>query len=250
MTVALVSGRGVADLQAVSGLSGPFRWVGSHGEEFDGPLPRRAGRAAGRAGRPPPPGGRRGPGRPARDQAGERRPCTSARSPTAPRPPTARAAATLADSSLTLKPGKDVLETALTDADKGSALRRLRAELRRRRGRCTSATTSPTRTASGRWAPTTSPSRSANGDTAARYRVAEIAGAARPCCAGWATCSAESGRVGVSRTEMTGRSESLSAAGCRHRSAQSLRTGILRRHSRPSGNARDAVVDKWSTRRD
>src|SRR3954470_12033067 len=36
--VALVSGRGVADLQATSGLAGPFRWVGSHGEEFDGPL--------------------------------------------------------------------------------------------------------------------------------------------------------------------------------------------------------------------
>jgi len=38
VTVALVSGRGVADLQETSGLSGPFRWVGSHGEEFDGPL--------------------------------------------------------------------------------------------------------------------------------------------------------------------------------------------------------------------
>src|SRR4051812_37720506 len=38
VTVALVSGRGVADLQTTSGLSGPFRWVGSHGEEFDGPL--------------------------------------------------------------------------------------------------------------------------------------------------------------------------------------------------------------------
>ena len=38
VTVALVSGRGVADLQTTSGLSGPFRWVGSHGAEFDGPL--------------------------------------------------------------------------------------------------------------------------------------------------------------------------------------------------------------------
>ena len=45
VTVALVSGRGVADLQATSGLSGPFRWVGSHGAEFDGPL---AGELAGR----------------------------------------------------------------------------------------------------------------------------------------------------------------------------------------------------------
>ena len=38
VTVALVSGRGVADLQRTSGLSGTFRWVGSHGAEFDGPL--------------------------------------------------------------------------------------------------------------------------------------------------------------------------------------------------------------------
>src|SRR3712207_4421977 len=33
-----------------------------------------------------------------------------------------------ADPSLTLKPGKDVLELAVTDADKGSALRRLRTD--------------------------------------------------------------------------------------------------------------------------
>jgi trehalose 6-phosphate phosphatase len=38
VTVALVSGRGVADLQAVSGFTGAYRWVGSHGAEFDGPL--------------------------------------------------------------------------------------------------------------------------------------------------------------------------------------------------------------------
>ena len=38
----------------------------------------------------------------------------------------ARAAA---DSSLTLKPGKDVLEIAVTDAHKGAALRRLADEL-------------------------------------------------------------------------------------------------------------------------
>ena len=37
-------------------------------------------------------------------------------------------ARTLVDSSLTLKPGKDVLEVTLTDADKGTALRRLIAE--------------------------------------------------------------------------------------------------------------------------
>ena len=35
----------------------------------------------------------------------------------------------LADSSLTKKPGKEVLELAVTDADKGTALRRLRDEV-------------------------------------------------------------------------------------------------------------------------
>jgi trehalose 6-phosphate phosphatase len=38
VTVALVSGRGVADLRAVSGFEGPYRWIGSHGAEYDGPL--------------------------------------------------------------------------------------------------------------------------------------------------------------------------------------------------------------------
>jgi trehalose 6-phosphate phosphatase len=37
-TVALVSGRGVDDLRATSGLRGPFHWVGSHGAEVDGPV--------------------------------------------------------------------------------------------------------------------------------------------------------------------------------------------------------------------
>ncbi len=36
---------------------------------------------------------------------------------------------TLADASLTKKPGKEVLELAVTDADKGTALRRLRSEI-------------------------------------------------------------------------------------------------------------------------
>jgi trehalose 6-phosphate phosphatase len=35
----------------------------------------------------------------------------------------------LADPSLTKKPGKEVLELAVTDADKGTALRRLRADV-------------------------------------------------------------------------------------------------------------------------
>jgi trehalose 6-phosphate phosphatase len=38
VTVALVSGRGVADLRAVSGLDDPYRWIGTHGAEYDGPL--------------------------------------------------------------------------------------------------------------------------------------------------------------------------------------------------------------------
>jgi trehalose 6-phosphate phosphatase len=129
VTVALVSGRGVADLQATSGLSGPFRWVGSHGEEFDGPL---AGELAER-----------------RDALAERLAplvdaVPGARLEIKPasvavhvRQVHDRAAAaallgdarTAVDSSLTLKPGKDVLEVAVTNADKGTALRRLVAEL-------------------------------------------------------------------------------------------------------------------------
>lgn len=129
VTVALVSGRGVADLQAVCGFSGPFRWVGSHGEEYDGPL---SGELAER-----------------RDALAELlSPLVSgvpgARLEVKPasvavhvRQVTDRAAAaalleetrTLVDSSLTLKPGKEVLEIAVTDADKGSALRRLVVDL-------------------------------------------------------------------------------------------------------------------------
>jgi trehalose 6-phosphate phosphatase len=125
VTVALVSGRGVADLQATSGLSGPFRWVGSHGEEYDGPLSGElAEKRDALAQRLAPlvdavPGARL-----------EVKPASVA---VHVRPVTDRAAAaalldearTRADSSLTLKPGKDVLEIAVTDADKGTALRRL-----------------------------------------------------------------------------------------------------------------------------
>ena len=131
VTVALVSGRGVADLQATSGLTGPFRWVGSHGAEFDGPLPA--------------------------ELAHRRDELVSALSPLVTAVPGAwlevkpasaavhvrtvpdrDAAARLlgdaaagpgADPGLTAKPGKDVLELAVTDADKGSALLRLRDEL-------------------------------------------------------------------------------------------------------------------------
>jgi trehalose 6-phosphate phosphatase len=129
VTVALVSGRGVADLQATSGFVGPYRWVGSHGAEFDGPL---TGELADR-----------------RDALVERLTPVVAGTPGARlevkpasvavhvRQVQDRAVAlallaqaeSLADPSLTLKPGKDVLEMAMTDADKGDALRRLREEL-------------------------------------------------------------------------------------------------------------------------
>jgi len=129
VTVAVVSGRGVDDLRTTSGLTGPFRWVGSHGAEFDGPL---SGELAAR-----------------RDALAEQlRPLVAgvpgARLEVKPAavavhvrqvPDRAAAADLLAtvdaevDPSLTKKPGKEVLELAVTDADKGSALRRLRSEV-------------------------------------------------------------------------------------------------------------------------
>jgi trehalose 6-phosphate phosphatase len=129
VTVALVSGRGVADLQATSGFTGELRWIGSHGAEFDGPL---TGELAAR-----------------RDALADRLEPLVAGTPGAHlevkpasvavhvRPVSDRSAAAAlleavraaADSSLTLKPGKDVLELAVTDADKGSAVRRLAAEI-------------------------------------------------------------------------------------------------------------------------
>jgi trehalose 6-phosphate phosphatase len=129
VTVALVSGRGVADLRTTSGLTGPYRWVGSHGAEFDGPLTSEL--AAQRD-----------------DLAALLAPVVaataSARLEIKPasvavhvRQVTDRDVATalldevrtLVDSSLTMKPGKDVLELAVTDADKGSALLCLAGEL-------------------------------------------------------------------------------------------------------------------------
>ncbi|MCU1613084.1 MAG: Trehalose 6-phosphatase [Frankiales bacterium] len=129
VTVALVSGRGVDDLRTTSGLTGPFRWVGSHGAEFDGPL---TGELAGRRNalvqllRPV-----------VEQTAGARLEVKPASVAVHVRQVQDRAAAaalldearTRVDPSLTMKPGKDVLELAVTDADKGSALRRLRAEL-------------------------------------------------------------------------------------------------------------------------
>jgi trehalose 6-phosphate phosphatase len=129
VTVALVSGRGVADLQQTSGFTGPYRWVGSHGAEFDGPL---TGDLADRRDRL---AERLEPVVAATDGAWlEVKPASVAvhvrkvedRVAAAEVLERTRAAA---DSSLTMKPGKDVLELAVTDADKGSAVRRLVAEL-------------------------------------------------------------------------------------------------------------------------
>ena len=129
VTVALVSGRGVEDLRTTSGFGGPFRWIGSHGAEFDGPL---GGDLAGRrdalrdqlapvvAGTP----GARLEVKPASVAVHVRQ--VADRAAAAALLAQADAAA---DPSLTKKPGKEVLELAVTDADKGSALLRLRDDL-------------------------------------------------------------------------------------------------------------------------
>jgi trehalose 6-phosphate phosphatase len=129
VVVALVSGRGVADLQRTSGLVGRYRWVGSHGAERDGPLTdelahRRdalAERLAPLVAAAP---GARLEVKPASVAVHVRQ--VSDRARAAELLEQARA---LADSSLTMKPGKDVLELAVTDADKGSALLSLRDDI-------------------------------------------------------------------------------------------------------------------------
>jgi trehalose 6-phosphate phosphatase len=129
VTVALVSGRGVDDLRTVSGLAGPYRWVGSHGAEYGGPLTGElAGRRDALADRMAPlvaavPGARL-----------EVKPASVAVHVRQVADPAAAAALlaaadAAADPSLTKKPGKAVLELAVTDADKGSAVTRLREEL-------------------------------------------------------------------------------------------------------------------------
>jgi trehalose 6-phosphate phosphatase len=129
VTVALVSGRGVDDLQATSGLIGPYRWVGSHGAEFDGPLTgeladRRDALAALLAPLVAATEGARLEVKPASvavhvRQVADREAAAALLAEAGRR----------ADSSLTLKPGKEVLEVTITDADKGSALLRLASEL-------------------------------------------------------------------------------------------------------------------------
>lgn len=129
VTVALVSGRGVTDLQATSGFAGPFRWIGSHGAEYGGPLSEElaarrdalAERLAPRVAAVP---GARLEVKPASVAVHVRQ--VADRSAAAALLEQAGAAA---DPFLTLKPGKEVLELAVTDADKGTALLRLREEL-------------------------------------------------------------------------------------------------------------------------
>jgi trehalose 6-phosphate phosphatase len=129
VTVALVSGRGLADLRTTSGFHGPFRWIGSHGAEFDGPVGEElaATRDALRdqlaplvAGTP----GARLEVKPASVAVHVRQVSDRAAASAL-----LEHAGSAVDPSLTKKPGKDVLEVAVTDADKGSALRRLRTEL-------------------------------------------------------------------------------------------------------------------------
>ena len=174
VVVALVSGRGVADLRTVSGFEGPYRWIGSHGAEYDGPL---TGELAAR-----------------RDALAERLAPLVAAVPGARlevkpasvavhvRQVTDRAAAAAlleqadaaADPSLTKKPGKEVLELAVTDADKGSALLRLRAEL----GAAATVCLGDDRTDEDAFrvlSPGELTVKVGEGETAARYRVADPA---------------------------------------------------------------------------
>ena len=125
VTVAMVSGRGVDDLRATSGFGEPFRFVGSHGAETD-------------EGLDPAVAAERdllvdalGPLVDAVDGARlEVKPAAVAvHVRTVPDSAAATAllerAAAAAGPHHTAKPGKDVLELAVTDADKGTAVLRL-----------------------------------------------------------------------------------------------------------------------------
>jgi trehalose 6-phosphate phosphatase len=128
VVVAMVSGRGVRDLQATSGFTGKLRWVGSHGAELDGPLTGELADRRDALVRLLEPVVRR--------VDGARLEVKPASVAVHVREVPDRLAAValledvdaLADPSLTKKPGKEVLELAVTDADKGTALHRLRAE--------------------------------------------------------------------------------------------------------------------------
>jgi trehalose 6-phosphate phosphatase len=176
VTVALVSGRGVDDLRTTSGFEGPYRWIGSHGAEFDGPLVEELAsrRDAVRDQLAPVVAG----------TAGARLEVKPASVAVHVRQVADRATGSallehvgsLVDPSLTKKPGKDVLELAVTDADKGSALRRLREEL----GAAGALYLGDDRTDEDGFRalePDDVTVKVGDGETAARYRVADPAGA-------------------------------------------------------------------------
>jgi trehalose 6-phosphate phosphatase len=119
----------VRDLQATSGFTGNLRWVGSHGAELDGPLTGELADRRDALARQMEPVVAR--------VAGARLEVKPASVAVHVREVPDRLAAValleevdaLAEPSLTKKPGKEVLELAVTDADKGTALRRLRDEI-------------------------------------------------------------------------------------------------------------------------
>jgi len=176
VVVALVSGRGVEDLRTTSGFRGSFRWIGSHGAEFDGPVRDELSvrRDALRDQLAPVVAGTEG----ARLEVKPASVAVHVRQV----PDRAVAAAllqrvdTMVDPSLTKKPGKEVLELAVVDADKGSALRRLRAEL----GAAGALYLGDDRTDEDGFRalePDDVPVKVGEGDTVARYRVADPPGA-------------------------------------------------------------------------
>jgi trehalose 6-phosphate phosphatase len=176
VVVAMVSGRGVRDLQTTSGFTGNLRWVGSHGAELDGPLTGElAERRDALVRLLEPVVGR---------VAGARLEVKPASVAVHVREVPDRLAAVglledvdaLADPSLTKKPGKEVLELAVTDADKGSALRRLRAET----GAAAALYLGDDVTDEDGFRalePDDVTIKVGDGDTAARYRVADVPGA-------------------------------------------------------------------------
>jgi trehalose 6-phosphate phosphatase len=176
VVVALVSGRGVEDLRTTSGFTGSFRWVGSHGAELDGPLTGELAERRDALVRLLEPVVRRVPGarlemKPASVAVHVREVADRLAAATLLQDVDA-----LADSSLTKKPGKEVLELAVTDADKGTALRRLRAEV----GAAAAIYLGDDVTDEDGFRALESGDVSVkvgDGETAARYRVADIPGA-------------------------------------------------------------------------
>ena len=182
----MVSGRGVRDLQTTSGFAGTLRWVGSHGAELDGPLTGELADRRDALVR------RSSPSSPASGARLEVKPASVA---VHVREVPDRLAAVallehvdaLAEPSLTKKPGKEVLELAVTDADKGTALRRLRSEV----GAVAALYLGDDVTDEDGFRalePDDVTVKVGEGDTAARFRVADVPGAVA-FSGGWSNCS-------------------------------------------------------------